>query len=266
MEVYQSSKTAAEMEYALSAIPSIGANNHWFIGGVDTGILAEGLTPYIGGNQNWWVGETDTGIYAGGVKVEGAEVGQTVVVKAVDENGRPTEWEPADISKKYRFIKHIAIDEEVTAVDFSEDEDGNPFALTDIVLIGYTKGTGSLGQMRINCTDASTDDRYSILPPLTSFRGLDTTARYWTISLKYLGNGKHGYYRDEDFRGLWLNKVSLVDSSFQGYGSATGTSHPKGVFKNTAFEYLTEVTFLRIFSNTSGNNFAAGSYIDLWGR
>ena len=97
MEVYQSSKTAAEMEFALGAIPSIGANKHWFIGDVDTGVSAEGLTPYVGTNGNWWVGETDTGIFAGGVKVEGAKVGQTIVVKAVDENGVPTEWEAANL-------------------------------------------------------------------------------------------------------------------------------------------------------------------------
>lgn len=32
----------------------------------------------------------------GGIEVTGAEVGQTIVVKAVDENGKPTEWECAD--------------------------------------------------------------------------------------------------------------------------------------------------------------------------
>lgn len=104
MEVYQSERTAAELEYALGAVPSIGENNHWFIGDQDTGILAEGLTPYVGENQNWWVGETDTGVFAGGVKVEGAEVGQTVVVKAVDENGRPTEWAAVDRERKTKYI------------------------------------------------------------------------------------------------------------------------------------------------------------------
>lgn len=33
----------------------------------------------------------------GGVDVSGAQVGQAIVVKAVDENGKPTEWEAADI-------------------------------------------------------------------------------------------------------------------------------------------------------------------------
>lgn len=34
----------------------------------------------------------------GGIKVASAEVGQTIVVKAVDGNGVPTEWECADMS------------------------------------------------------------------------------------------------------------------------------------------------------------------------
>ena len=32
----------------------------------------------------------------GGVKVASAEVGQTIVVKSVDENGKPVEWECVD--------------------------------------------------------------------------------------------------------------------------------------------------------------------------
>ena len=32
----------------------------------------------------------------GGIEVTGASVGQTIVVKAVDDNGKPTEWETRD--------------------------------------------------------------------------------------------------------------------------------------------------------------------------
>ena len=35
----------------------------------------------------------------GGIKVAAAEVGQTIVVKAVDEAGNPTEWEAVDLPK-----------------------------------------------------------------------------------------------------------------------------------------------------------------------
>lgn len=55
--------------------PHIGANNHWFIGDTDTGIVAEGqdgtdgtngITPRIGENGNWFIGEQDTGVHAQG--------------------------------------------------------------------------------------------------------------------------------------------------------------------------------------------------------
>ena len=55
--------------------PHIGANNHWFIGDTDTGIVAEGqdgtdgtngITPHIGENGNWFIGEQDTGVHAQG--------------------------------------------------------------------------------------------------------------------------------------------------------------------------------------------------------
>ena len=52
--------------------PHIGANGHWFVGNVDTGIKAkgdtgdDGITPHIGTNGNWFVGSADTGVRAQG--------------------------------------------------------------------------------------------------------------------------------------------------------------------------------------------------------
>lgn len=44
----------------------------------------------------------------GGVKVAStAEVGQTIVVKAVDEDGNPAEWECADLEKKPDMVVSI---------------------------------------------------------------------------------------------------------------------------------------------------------------
>lgn len=39
----------------------------------------------------------------GGINVAFAEVGQTIVVKSVDENGKPTEWECVDVSSGVGF-------------------------------------------------------------------------------------------------------------------------------------------------------------------
>lgn len=56
--------------------PYIGENKNWWIGEVDTGVIAEGkdgedgedgLTPYIGSNNNWFIGDVDTGINSQGI-------------------------------------------------------------------------------------------------------------------------------------------------------------------------------------------------------
>ena len=45
---------------------------NWFIGDVDTGVSAQGVsgndgtTPHIGTNGNWFIGDTDTGVLAHG--------------------------------------------------------------------------------------------------------------------------------------------------------------------------------------------------------
>lgn len=153
MEVYQSSKTAAEMEFALKAIPSIGANNHWFIGDVDTGVLAEGLTPYVGANGNWWVGETDTGVYAGGVKVTGAEVGQTIVVKAVDENGKPTEWECAELPSGAKLLASMTLQEDVSDVYITLDDNGNSLSFNECLLLATFTGTSANTTEQMVCAE-----------------------------------------------------------------------------------------------------------------
>lgn len=57
---------------------------------------------------------------AGGINVESAKVGQTIKVKAVDENGKPTEWESAD------FPEELPVVELTTPVDmgtqFTDEE------------------------------------------------------------------------------------------------------------------------------------------------
>ena len=66
---------------------------------------SDGITPHIGDNGNWFVGDTDTGKPSRGIQGEHgkdgsidvtAEVGQTIVVEEVDENGKPTKWKAMD--------------------------------------------------------------------------------------------------------------------------------------------------------------------------
>lgn len=116
IEVYESQYTSQQVEDAMGAVLSIGPNGNWFIG------------------------ENDTGVYAGGVKVEGAEVGQTIVVKAVNENGVPTEWEAAELPAGWEVINDITLTEDITNFVMNVDKDGNAFMLDAFEVLLYVKG------------------------------------------------------------------------------------------------------------------------------
>ena len=63
-----------------------------------------------------------------------AEVGQTIIVKAVDSNGKPTEWEAADYQPRTHWSEEVAILPETTIVP---DEDDNlSFAPSVVPSIG----------------------------------------------------------------------------------------------------------------------------------
>ena len=93
-----------------------------------------------------------------GMDVTGAKVGQIAKITAVDAAGKPTEWEPVDmpsggaIEKPWRILRDIMIAETVSeqspnvtyytntdgkiqAIEFSTDEDGAAFSVSEIVLI-----------------------------------------------------------------------------------------------------------------------------------
>ena len=63
---------------------------------------------------------------------EEASVGQTIVVKSVDENGKPTAWEAADLSKSYRIIADVTLAETVSEIKIEKDTEDNPFELEDV--------------------------------------------------------------------------------------------------------------------------------------
>jgi len=67
--------------------PRIGDNGNWWIGDVDTGVIAQGQngsdgnSPYIGDNGNWWISESDTGVAAMGK--DGADGANGVGIKSI---------------------------------------------------------------------------------------------------------------------------------------------------------------------------------------
>lgn len=111
---------------------------------------ADGITPHIGENGNWFIGETDTGMPSRGEDApqeailytpqsltpekqaqtranigavaapETATAGQTIVVKEVDENGKPTQWRAADLptggGSGWKVVAETATTERVNSI------------------------------------------------------------------------------------------------------------------------------------------------------
>ena len=78
------------------------------------------------------------------MNLTGAQVGQTIKVKAVNEQGMPTAWEAADMpsggggnggAKEFRLIQSITLGEQSDRVDISLDSSGNAFALHEVYVM-----------------------------------------------------------------------------------------------------------------------------------
>lgn len=72
-----------------------------------------------------------------------AAVGQIIKVKAVDDTGKPTAWEAANMqsgggddgAKEFRFIQSITLGEQSDRVDISVDSSGAAFALHEVYVM-----------------------------------------------------------------------------------------------------------------------------------
>ena len=69
---------------------------------------------------------------SGGIEVTGASVGQTIVVKAVDDNGKPTEWEAVNLpisggSEEWDILANFTANEDVVSFATPEPPEGHTF-------------------------------------------------------------------------------------------------------------------------------------------
>lgn len=130
--------------------PKVGDNGNWFVWDfeagkyVDTSVAASGGGSGAVSSVNGKAGAVKlTAEDVGAVSVpETASVGQTIVVKAVDEAGKPTELGPVKLTEadKWEFINEVTIAddaEEASNFLFSLDKDGNPFSLRKALFLMY---------------------------------------------------------------------------------------------------------------------------------
>jgi hypothetical protein len=75
---------------------------------------------------------------------ESAQVGQTIVVKAVDEDGKPTEWEAADLPSgggaEWKLVADITIPEDVAQINVESEIANHGYA--EIVVFYTFLGLG----------------------------------------------------------------------------------------------------------------------------
>ena len=144
--------------------PAIGENGNWYLGSSDTGKPSRGAdgavpdiqigtvttlpagsdaTASMGGtaenpllNLGIPKGADGQGGGSGGTDISlgltSATVGQTIKVKAVDTDGKPTAWEAAESGEKWEKIAEIIIPgdaEESNALTIDKDINGQPFSL-----------------------------------------------------------------------------------------------------------------------------------------
>ena len=158
--------------------PAIGENGNWYLGNTDTGKPSRGengavpdiqigtvttlpagsdATASMGGtaenpllNLGIPRGADGQGGGSGGTDISlgltSAMVGQTIKVKAVDTDGKPTAWEAAESGEKWEKIAEIIIPddaEESNALTINKDLNGQPFSLLKARLCGkFPKYTG----------------------------------------------------------------------------------------------------------------------------
>ena len=158
--------------------PTIGENGNWYLGNTDTGKPSRGengavpdiqigtvttlpagsdATASMGGtaenpllNLGIPRGADGQGGGSGGTDISlgltSATVGQTIKVKAVDTDGKPTAWEAAESGEKWEKIAEIIIPddaEESNALTIDKDINGQPFSLLKARLCGkFPKYTG----------------------------------------------------------------------------------------------------------------------------
>ncbi len=104
-----------------------------FTGAVDASYDgSEALTVNIPSGSSGGSGGTDIAL-----GMTGAAVGQIAKITAVDKDGKPTAWEPVDFSageREWKHIQTVILEEEVSDITVTEDENGEPFAFTEILI------------------------------------------------------------------------------------------------------------------------------------
>ena len=191
--------------------------------------------------------------------ISGATAGQMAKIKAVNASGAPTAWEAGDAASgesEWRLIRDVTIEEDVTSVYISDDDDGNPFSLKKIACVIYSDGgTGMTSTAYMKCafnTTSMTENRFldikDVFKPYGSHCAFIFVTNFdgpfvYTECIKYENNGK-------PFDNAGNTVFNYTSSSVGGLASAVAPAE--------------RLTSLLIYNDSSAT-LRAGSRIRLYG-
>ena len=186
-----------------------------------------------------------------------AAVGQTIVVKAVDEEGKPTEWECMDAAgSQWKLIRTITVPEDVSTDEsdiewymstkenytnvpygfgFSTTEDGSEFAVRELYILanvadlngnyfgvsdqnGYHSGYGNLGYQEVTATLTKRTIHILTIGEHSVYTGYVANATSLAAGIFQSRSER----KDEDINSLWIglfgNNALVVGSTFEVWG------------------------------------------------
>lgn len=198
----------------LGASPAISVNEEMSYR--QEGYLADGIkvkaTAVEGG------GGTDTSL-----GLTGATVGQTVKIKAVDENGAPTEWEAVDDALP--LLYHGKVSEEISGLEITEI-DGNPMSLSEVKVRAIFKVSTAAWCGIELCTSAKNPNNVLI----TSEAG-----SVFTTAEKYYLTTAHGKISNGNFEINYVQPTPITAYLHASTGiknAASGKSIPNFIYNN----------------------------------
>jgi hypothetical protein len=174
-----------------------------------------------------------------------AKVGQAIVVKAVDENGKPTDWTTMDMPSgdEWELFSEINITEEVGSLDIGSCEDvANEFRdkhYQEVTLqITYIQPTTTVSWLRIGVNNYNGGETGNVSNAL---RTKETT--YVTVNIRRITGSKYQYTCSEG--GTYAEKFGISSCNIM----------------NSSATLVPYVCFIRI-----AQALGAGSVIKIWGR
>lgn len=253
--------------------PTIGENGNWYLGSSDTGKPSRGAdgavpdiqigtvttlpagsdaTASMGGtaenpllNLGIPRGSDGQGGGSGGTDISlgltSATVGQTIKVKSVNADGKPTAWEAAESGEKWEKIAEIIIPddaEESNALTIDKDINGQPFSLLKARLCSkFPKYTG--GSTIPNVTFAMLNGRSN---------GNPSPAVYTSLWPKVETARLVGVVYEVDVSGVQVIE-SVLRSAGGGWGENMGMY---GSSNSTYVKYFTDSLWAKPITSIGG--------------